>query len=237
MRKFIIVIVFVFLIAILISFNYLLWDREKQLENYEDLSNAKNLSIDTLGEKINNLDKQNRELTDKLSSLERESQNLKAKNAELIGENQQIMQELISKNELIVLLKTSINTAPMESVIKKWVDSVNLKNYKTAITYISENNQDEVFQNEEKIKTAYQSELKAIRLKSSKLYTELTDKEHLAKIQFEVVFEVDKPEAPSENSADIPQIIFKSGENEKYITMDLDQQTGEWRISEISNTP
>ena len=237
MRKFIIVIVFVFLIAILISFNYLLWDREKQLENYEDLSNAKNLSIDTLGEKINNLDKQNRELAEKLSSLERENQNLKANNAELSDENQQFMQEITSKNDLITLLKNSINAAPMELVIKKWVDSVNLKNYKTAITYISKNNKDEVYQNEEMFKSVYQSELKAIRLKSSKLYTELTDKEHLAKIQFEVVFEVDKPEAPSENSADIPEIIFKSGENEKYITMDLDKETGEWLISEISNTP
>ena len=55
MKKFIIVIVFVFLIAILISFNYLLWDREKQLESYQDLSDAKNLSIDTLGEKINTI--------------------------------------------------------------------------------------------------------------------------------------------------------------------------------------
>ncbi|WP_242855640.1 hypothetical protein [Ruminiclostridium josui] len=69
MKRFIIIIVFLFLIALLISFNYLLWDREKQLENFQDLKDAKNFTIDTLGEKNNTLDKKNKELTEKVESL------------------------------------------------------------------------------------------------------------------------------------------------------------------------
>lgn len=237
MKKFIIVIVFVFLIAILISFNYLLWDREKQLESYQDLSNAKNLSIDTLGEKINNLDKQNKELAEKISSLEKENSEIKSSNYKLIAESQQIRQEMEQNKGFISLLKSNMNIEPLETVIKKWVEAVNSKNFKTAKTLVSEDSKDEILSNEEKFKTAYQSEIKAIRLKSSKLYNELTDDEHLAKIQFQIIFEVDKPEAASESKEEIPQVLFKSGENEKYITMELDREAGEWRISELSDKP
>lgn len=237
MKKFIIVIVFVFLIAILISFNYLLWDREKQLESYQDLSNAKNLSIDTLGEKINNLDKQNKELAEKISSLEKENSEIKSSNYKLIADSQQIRQKMEQNKGFISLLKSNMNIEPLETVIKKWVEAVNSKNFKTAKTLVSEDSKDEILSNEEKFKTAYQSEIKAIRLKSSKLYNELTDDEHLAKIQFQIIFEVDKPEAASESKEEIPQVLFKSGENEKYITMELDREAGEWRISELSDKP
>lgn len=237
MKKFIIVIVFVFLIAILISFNYLLWDREKQLESYQDLSNAKNLSIDTLGEKINNLDKQNKELAERVSSLSEENSDLKSSNYKLITESQQVRQEMETNKAFISLLKSNMDVEPFETVIKKWVEAVNAKNFKTAQNLISKESGDEILNDEEIFKTTYQSEVKAIRLKSLKLYNELTDAEHLSKIQFQVVFEIDKPEASSEDKKEIPQVLFKSGENEKYITMELDGEAGEWRISEMSDKP
>lgn len=237
MKKFIIVIVFVFLIAILISFNYLLWDREKQLESFQDLSNAKNLSIDTLGEKINNLDKQNKELAERVSSLTQENSDLKSSNYKLIAESQQVRQEMEANKVFISVLKSNMNAEPFEAAIKKWVEAVNSRNFKAAHTLVSKESRDEILSDEEKFKKTYQSEVKAIRLKSSKLYNELTDDEHLAKIQFQVVFEIDKPEASSEDKEEIPQVLFKSGENEKYITMELDSEAGEWRISELSDKP
>lgn len=237
MKKFIIVIVFVFLIAILISFNYLLWDREKQLESFQDLSNAKNLSIDTLGEKINNLDKQNKELAERVSSLTQENSDLKSSNYKLIAESQQVRQEMEANKAFISLLKSNMNAEPFEAAIKKWVEAVNSRNFKAAHTLVSKASRDEILSDEEKFKKTYQSEVKAIRLKSSKLYNELTDDEHLAKIQFQVVFEIDKPEASSEDKEEIPQVLFKSGENEKYITMELDSEAGGWRISELSDKP
>ncbi len=232
MKKFIIVVVFIFLIAILISFNYLLWDREKQLANYQDLSNAKNLSIDTLGEKINNLDKQNKELTERIANLEKENADLKVESFKLESENHEVKQTLEAKDKLIAMFKGYIDTEPMESVIKKWAEAVNSKNYKAAQNHIIKTSTDEILNNEEKFKQTYQNELKTLTIKSSKLYTELDDDEHLTKIQFQVVFEVSKPETSEKQ-----EVIFKSGENTKYITMEFDAQAGEWCISELSDKP
>ncbi len=232
MKKFIIVVVFIFLIAILISFNYLLWDREKQLANYQDLSNAKNLSIDTLGEKINNLDKQNKELTERITYLEDENADLKRNSYKLQSENNEIKQRLEAKDKLIAMFKSYIDTETIENVIRKWAEAVNSKNYKAARTHISKTSTDEILNNEEKFKQTYQNELKTFIIKSSKLYTELIDDEHLAKIQFQVVFEVSKPETSEKQ-----EVIFKSGENTKYITMEFDAEAGEWCISELSDKP
>ncbi len=237
MKKFIIVIIFVFLIAILISFNYLLWDRERQLENYQDLSNAKNLSIDTLGEKIDNLDKLNKELNSKIDTLTSDNSGLKEKISNLENENQQIKQEIASKNQLINLLKGNLNMEPFESVIKKWVEAVNSKNYQNALTLISKNSKDEILNNEEDFKVTCQNEIKAIRFKSSKLFTEVSDEEHLGKIQFKVILEVDKPEVTEQNKDNVSDLLYKSGENVKYITMEFDSEAKEWRILELSDKP
>ncbi|MDF2986050.1 MAG: hypothetical protein K0R50_1560 [Eubacterium sp.] len=237
MKKFIIVIIFVFLIAILISFNYLLWDREKQLENFKDLSNAKNLSIDTLGEKIDNLDKLNKELNARIDTLTSENTDMKDNISSLNNENQQIKLEIASKNQLIEMLKSNLNMEPFESVIKKWVDAVNSKNYQSAIALISKNSKDEILNNEENLKSTCQSEIKAIRLKSTKLFTEIADEEHLSKIQFKVILEVDKPEVTDQNKENVTDLLYKSGENEKYITMEFDAGAKEWRVLELSDKP
>ncbi len=237
MKKFIIVIIFVFLIAILISFNYLLWDREKQLENYQNLSDAKNLSIDTLGEKINNLDKSNKELSQRVDSLIDENNTLKENISSLSGENVTVKQEVYAKNQLIAALKSNLNPEPFEAVIKNWVEAVNSKNYQNAQALISKNSQNEILMNKDKFTSSYKSEVKAMRLKSSKLFTKLSDDEHIGRIQFDVVLEVDKPDETGKNDSDIPQALYKKGDNEKYFTMVLDQETNEWRISEIAEKP
>lgn len=237
MKKFIIVIIFVFLIAILISFNYLLWDREKQLESYQDLSDAKNLSIDTLGEKINSLDQSNRELKQRVDTLSEENADLRKNISKLSSENADIKREIFSKDQLISALKINLNTAPFETVIKNWVEAVNSKNYANAQALISKNSQDEILNNKDKFTSTYKSEVKAVRLKSAKLFTEMSDDEHIGKIQFGVILEVDKPDSAEGNKDKIPDELFKTGENEKYFTMDFDQETKEWRISEISEKP
>lgn len=237
MKKFIIIVVFVFLISILISFNYLLWDREKQLENFQDLSNSKNLSIDTLGEKINTLDKQNKDLTEKLASLTDENSRIKNTNYMLTSENQQIKQELSDKREIILMLKKNLNVEPFLAIVKKWSDAVNSKNFKTAQTYISILSNDEILSSPNIFKSNYQNEIKSIDLKAFKIYTDMTDAEHLAKIQFEAVFQVDKPESPNEGMEEVTNVLYKQGENIKYVTMQFDAAAGEWRITQLSDKP
>ena len=236
MKKFIIVIVFVFLIAILISFNYLLWDREKQLENYQDLSNSKNLSIDTLGEKISTLDNLNKELNGKVDALTKGNNELKENVTALSEENLTVKQDILAKNELVLLLKDNLNVEPLETVIKKWVEAVNSKNYNAAQELISKTSTDQILMNPEIFKSAYQSELRAISLKSAKIYTELIDDEHIGKIQFQVVLQADKPEQDEKNGV-TPEKLYKNGENQKYFTMEYDSQSKEWRISQISDAP
>jgi len=137
------------------------------------------------------------------------------------------------------MFKSYMDIEPIENVIKKWVEAVNSKNYKSARTYISKTSSDEILSDEEKFKKAYQNELKTLTIKSSKLYTELSDDEHLAKIQFEVVFEVTKPDntEKQEDNAEKQKTIFLDGENTKYITMEFDAEAGQWCISELSDNP
>ncbi len=237
MKKFIIVIIFVFLIAFLISFNYLLWDREQQLESYQDLSNAKNLSIDTLGEKINNLDQQNKELTNKITALEDENSELRRKAFQLNSENQTLLSDSNLKKDFIVMLKSNLSVEPFQVVLQKWVEAVNSKDYAQAMTLVSKTSKDKVLSSEDIFKNTYQNEVKTISLKSSKLFTDLTDNEHLLKIQFEVQLEINKPEAASDDKNEISSIIYKNGENIKFVTMEIDDEAGEWRISELSDKP
>jgi len=235
MKKFIIVVVFVFLIAILISFNYLLWDREKQLESFQNISNSKNLTIDTLSEKMNNLDQLNKELNKKLETLTSDNATVVENFSITNNENIDLKKEIASKNNLIVAFKKTMDVTPMDTVIKKWVEAVNLKNYKDAQALVSKNSKDATINDAAKFKEVYQRELKAIKLKTSKLFTEFSDDEHLSKIQFKVIFEVNKPESTDEKK--ITQDIFKSGNNQKYITMELNADTNEWVILEITDNP
>ncbi|HEY5586417.1 MAG TPA: hypothetical protein VIK78_18245 [Ruminiclostridium sp.] len=233
MKKFIIITVFMFLIAILISFNYLVWDREKQIESFQDISDSNNLTIDTLSEKMNNLDKLNKEL----ETLTEDNTTTKENFSLISNENMELKKEIISKNNIIVVFKKSIDIAPMDTTIKKWVEEVNSKNYKGAEALISKNSKDATITDVVNLKEIYQSELKAIRFKTSKLFTELTDEEHIGKIQVKVVFEVDKPDSTDENKDKIPQVVFKSGDNEKYMTMELNEDTNQWLILEMTDKP
>jgi len=237
MKKFIIVVVFVFLIAILLSFNYLLWDREKQLESFQDISDSNNLTIDTLSEKMNTLDKLNKELGKTVQDLTNDNATIKEYYSRANSENIDLKKDITSKNGIIISLKNTIDVAPMNAVIKKWAEAVNSKNYEAAEALISKDSKDQTINDVVKFKEVYQSELKTIKIKTSKLFTELTDDEHLGKIQFKVVFEVGKPDTTEENKDAMPQELFRIGDNEKYITMGLKMDTNEWLILEISDKP
>lgn len=237
MKKFIIVIVFVFLISILISFNYLLWDREKQLASFQNMSDSNNITIDTLSEKMNILDKLNKELNKKVESLTDDITTAKEYSLEKDNENKDLRSEIIYKNELILMLKKAIDTSPMNAVIKKWTEAVNSKDFDGAQAFISTNSKDETINNTINFKEIYQNEIKTIKVKTIKPFIELTDDEHLKKLQFNVVFEVVKPDHTDEDKDKMTQNIFKSGDNEKYITMELNSDTNEWVILEIKDKP
>lgn len=233
MKKFIIIIVFVFLIALLISFNYLLWDREKQMENFQDISDSKNFTIDTLGEKNNTLDKQNKELMDKYNSLNTELTDLRDEFARISDENTQLKQQISENSDLIIQFKKNMNAAPMNELIKNWFEAINTQNFKSASAMISKDSQDNNINNPSSFSKTYQSEIKSVNLKSSQLYTGLSDQEHLEKIQFRVIVEVEKPEIKDKVSSK----LYQSGDNEKYITVQFNTQSNQWLILEVADKP
>jgi preprotein translocase subunit SecG len=238
MKKFIIVIVFIFLIAILISFNYLLWDREKQLESYQNMRQSNNLTIETLSEKMNNLDRLNKELTTKLETITNDNEITRKHSSALNNENADLKKEIQLRNDMIITLKKNIDATSMNTVIKKWTDSINSKSYESAQAFISKNAEDETLVGDvNALKEMYQKEIKEIKLKSSEPYINLTYvDENIMKIQLKAVFEVIKP-APTANNEEVEGSIFKSGSNEKFITMEFNSYTNEWMMLEIKNEP
>jgi cell division protein FtsB len=232
MKKFIIVIVFVFLIAILISFNYLLWDRQKQLESFQDMSDSNNLTIDALSDKMNTLDKLNKELTQKSEKLTEEITAVQQDSFDKKSENIELKRAIITKNDLIIALKNSINAEPINTVIKKWTEAVDSGNYKGAQTLISKQSTNKNLNDIEKY---FKSELKGIRFKSSKIFTEMIDEDHINKIQFKAVFDVDKLDTATKSES--TQGLFKSGTNQKFITMELNIDTNQWLILDITDNP
>ncbi len=238
MKKFIIVIVFVFLIAILISFNYLLWDRERQMESYQNMSQSNNLTIETLSEKMATLDKLNKELNTKLETIIDENKTIKDNLTVSNKEKAELQKEVEIRNNLIFALKESINSSPMNTVIKKWTEAINSKNYENAKTFISKNSQDKILLGDaEELKEIYQKEIKEIKLKTLEPYTKLKDDEHIKKIQLRVAFEVVKPETATGIQEQVSDSNFKSGNNEKYITFELEPNTKEWLILEMNDEP
>lgn len=230
MKKFIIVIVFGFLIAILISFNYLLWDREKQLESFQDMSDSKNLTIDTLSEKMNNLDKQNKELINKNGQLTQENIELKNDVSKLGTDNAELMQKIFQKDDLLAILRRNMDNEPVNELLKAWAEDISSKKYTEAFRLISKKTTNTLLGSEETLKETYQKEVKSISIKSLEPYTELTDEEHMSKIQFKVIFDVDKPEEAQSK-------LFRSGNNEKYVSVDYDLNSKEWKILDIEDKP
>ncbi|WP_242855641.1 hypothetical protein [Ruminiclostridium josui] len=124
-----------------------------------------------------------------------------------------------------------MNIAPVNELVKNWFEAINVKNYKLASALVSKNSQDEVIKNPSIFSKTYQEEIKSIYLKSLHIFTEMADPEHLEKFQFRVIAEVEKPEQPRSEK------LYKSGENEKYVTVEFDTQSKEWLILEVTDKP
>lgn len=238
MKKFITVIVFIFLIAILISFNYLLWDREKQMESYQNMKQSNNLTIDTLSEKMNTLDRLNKDLTIKLETTTNDNETMRKHSSNLNNQNAELKKEIEVRNDMIVALKKNINISTMNTIIKKWTESINSKNYEGSQNCVSKNTEDKILLGDvNQLRERYKNELKEIKIKSSVPFTDLTDDEHIKKLQLKVVFEVVKPTPTVNDKEQVTNGIFKSGANEKYVTMEFDSNINGWLILEIKDEP
>lgn len=231
MKKLVLVLVCVLIMTIFIAFNYLLWDRENKIKNIENLNTSKNMSIDTLGDKIKNLDDANKQLAEEIKKLEGEKGSLTERYQLLEQELTVTKDNLKQKNVVLNQLKRLADIKALEQVVKKWVESIDAGKYDEAYKLqIKQLASPENNISLDSFANIYVSNIKNIKIKSIKLYEDDMSAERQGDIVFEVSLDVKK----AENAKDS---VFKEGLNERYFVVGYDETTGEWIIDNISEVP
>lgn len=228
MKKLVLAMVFILLMALFIAFNYLLWDRENRVKELEDLklANADNsVNMSLQGREIKNLEEENNTLQLKVNQLESEKEQLTASKNNLSSEKDQLNSIISGKNDLLNALKQISDLKELEKPVEKWVDAINTGDYSTAygleykslatggnppgITVYSEN---------------LKNNIKSISLKSVKLDTSRgTDN---GEIVLNAELEVRLPEKADSQT-------WKDGLNEKFIQIGYDTTVKQFIILQI----
>jgi len=229
MRKLILVVTCILILGIFITFNYLLWDRENKIRNYENINYSKNASIDALGEKIKSLDDNIKQLNDKIADLENKNKLLTDRNAQLTQDNLKIQADLKYKNDLINVLKQQSDIKPFEAIVKKWADGIDKSQY--AISYDLQDkeslSQDGIYKLEDFI-NAYKGSIKSMKVKSVKMTIDFFILDRKGDITLDVTLDV-KVDGSKGNR------FFSDGTNERLFTLALNSDRNDWIISSISN--
>lgn len=230
MKKLMMVIICLVIITVFVAFNYLLWERDINIKNYEKLSESKAASIDTLGEKIKALDDVNKQQKIKLDEFEMRNNELDSQNIGYVQEIEGLNKKIIQKDNLIYELKKIVDIKPIEDSIKKWIEGIDKGNYEQSYNFLlnGASNEDYITLND--FMSDYKGVIKRMKLKSVKLYNNEDDIERKGDVIFDVIIDVEKNE-----NVDIS--LFDNGENERFFTMEYNKDKETWLISYISRTP
>jgi septal ring factor EnvC (AmiA/AmiB activator) len=102
MKKLVLVVVWILLIAVFVVLNYLIWDREnreRDIKSLENLNASNNSSITALGREINNLETQKKRMEAEISYLEKTMADLEDANSKIAKENQKYLETIKHKNK------------------------------------------------------------------------------------------------------------------------------------------
>ena len=135
--------IFVLIIIVFIGLNYLLWEREtreRNIKNLQEINAGNSITINTLNRQLENLNNALALKEENIRKLEEENSNLKKQidklNQDIIKTNNTILQ----KNILINYLYGNLKSGTPETVIKKWAEYINNKDYISAYhTWYPEN--------------------------------------------------------------------------------------------------
>lgn len=230
MKKVVLVLVCSIVIIVFIALNYLLWERENNLKSFANLENvsaSKSANIDTLGKEIKNLDDTNSDLKKKISDLEGSKKLLEDTNSKTLLEKQKVKDELSDKIDIIFILKQQADLKPLETIIKKWVESVDQGQYEVAYQLQS----NILVENKENLNindfaNKYKSSVKNIKIKSIKLVTAGTPDEKKGSLVFKVILDVKR--VGNEVSE-----MYAEGQNERYFTVTYNKFKKDWEILNI----
>lgn len=228
MKKLVLAMVFVVLMALFIAFNYLLLDRENKVKELKDLEfeNANNsASMSMQNREIKSLEEENSSQQLKISQLESDVDQLNKKNSDLSAEKEQLNRKIKDKTDLLNALKEISDMKVLEQPVKKWLEAINAGDYDTAYeleyaSLASYGNPPGAFAYSESLKAT----VKSISLKSIKTDTSrgAGDGDIILDAELEVKL-VDK--AVSQ--------VYKEGLNEKFIKIGYDVNKKEFVILQI----
>lgn len=232
MKKLVLVIVWILLIAVFIVLNYLLWDRDNKQEDIrslETLNASNNSSINALGREINKLESDKKKMEIALYDAERDLNALQDKNKELDKQNQINLDIIKQKNVIIYKLMEKQDLKDIEASIKKWVNYIDNAKYTEAYELIRFNPLNSITSmNLEQFTENYKKSVKNMSIKSIEFFGEKLPEGKRQDIVFRVVLDIKKIEGIDTSIAQ-----FTEGENERYFTMDYSSENNQWVISGI----
>ena len=228
MKKLVLAMVFILLMALFIAFNYLLWDRENRVKELKDLefANANNsASMSLQNREIKSLEDENNNLQLKVNKLESDQELLTKSKNELSVEKDRLGGVLTGKNDLLNALKQISDMKELEQPVKKWVDAINVGDYSVAYeleyaSLVSYGSPPSTFEYSENLK----NNIKSFNMKSIKLDTDkgVDDGEIVLDMELEVKL-LDK--AASQ--------VYTDGLNEKFVKIGYDTAKKEFIILQI----
>lgn len=137
MKKFILVMVFVFITALFIAFNYLLWDRESKITDIKNLeyTNASyNANISAQKREINALEEEVAGLSDQIDQLRNEKRQLNDEKDGLSADLNKKEEELKERISFINIIKQHVSIDIISKPVVKWVEALNSGNFEEAYT-------------------------------------------------------------------------------------------------------
>jgi hypothetical protein len=238
MKKFGLILVSIFLLTVLISLNYLLWDRDNTIKSMQNInstlysSNSSNkASIDALGDNIKTLTESNKELDSKIYDLKSQNQALQDGWNKEKEDKANIDKDLQQKNDTIGKLKLQANLSPLELTIKRWADSIDKGNYDDAYSLeLSHNDAKGSAISRLDYANAYRNSIKSLKIKKQIKLAEDSLASTGGNITFLVICDV--------KLVDNSQVVgYSDGENERLFTVIYSKTDSKWVISDISTSP
>lgn len=237
MKKLVLVVVWILLIAVFVVLNYLIWDREnkeKDIESLESLNASNSSSIAALGREINNLETEKKRLETEIFNLEKKISDLEETNKEIEEDNRKNLEIISRKNEIIYKLIQQLDKKEVEKVIIKWADNINNGNYDEAYKLMRLSpSSNQALMNSKEFAENYKNSIKSIKIETMELLPEEILREDISgdkkgDIVYKVIFNVEKSEGYDKSITS-----FSEGLNERYITLDYSVEMEQWMISGV----
>ncbi len=230
MKKLILVMVCIIVLAIFIALNYLLWDRDNKIQSFQDLNSSKSVSIDALTDKIKNLDETVRQLNSTVDSLESKNKELFNSNTELDSDKTKLQSQIQNLNAAISRLKLSANLDVLQNNIRKWTESLEKGQYDVSYRLMdTESINIDAFKSMDGFSGYFKNNIKSISIKSIKLAIDEIPADKAGNIIYKIVFDIKKTD-----NADATDQFFTEGQSTMYMTIGFNIKKNNWVITAMT---